>query len=790
MIGPRIKYNRHHKGLESLLLSLDRTGDYFVAGRAEATPAMSVRPVGTIAFPILENQVRALVDASEPAPYGRGPDTILDPAVRDCRQIDAGRIRLSGRPWARAFRSILGAVEEGLGCPSGSLTARLYKLLVYEPGGFFSEHRDSEKAYGMVATLVISLPTAGKGGELVIRHLGRETTVNMQVRESGELAYAAFYADCTHLTKPLESGHRVSLVYNVYTAPGVPQAVSGPPAPSRQADEIAQALSEWARTAQGPGKIVWIMEHAYSEVGLRRGALKGADYEVHRALARAAGEAGCVLQSAILSIEESGMPPFVWLFQGGAAVDLTGRPCPLEQFFHCSYTLRSWVDADLTGSDLPEMPLRDGEALPGGRLDDVPADEQTYFEAAGNEGVSLDRTYRRAAFVFWPRAREVSVIADASMEEAIRYVKRARGVATGTGRELISQLIDCWPSLPERPYRPSPVQRQIDRSFTAMLQLLSRESDDALTERFLRETVVERYVPVLNSALVPFLAEARPSTLDVFFPPFMERNMPRRLLGALSLVAELREATPDRRTPAWQESLRLAMLAAFESLPAALAPPSDECPSDFWGRPRPGAQRVDSDGVKDFLSASHGLGLDSEAERAAALIARYPKQADPYWSTPSGLADAWHAVTGVGRTPAFALLWRNSAERLLERSARPPQPPQSQVVERVELPFEGEGGLCEALRDPCHAQQGQSWQFTLAEPAPARTGAKVELRIDGDRQVCTIASTSVPKGNPGSRTEYEYDIDSMKRLIRAAPLDELSDVSQTLARLEQAVAQG
>ena len=59
------------------------------------------------------------------------------------------------------------------------MSAQLYKLLVYEPSGFFSEHRDTENVDGMIGALVVALPTAGKSGDVVIRHLDREATVNL-----------------------------------------------------------------------------------------------------------------------------------------------------------------------------------------------------------------------------------------------------------------------------------------------------------------------------------------------------------------------------------------------------------------------------------------------------------------------------------------------------------------------------------------------------------------------------------------------------------------------------------
>lgn len=39
-----------------------------------------------------------------------------------------------------------------------NVEARLYKLLLYQQGGHFSAHQDTEKERGMIGTLVVQLP--------------------------------------------------------------------------------------------------------------------------------------------------------------------------------------------------------------------------------------------------------------------------------------------------------------------------------------------------------------------------------------------------------------------------------------------------------------------------------------------------------------------------------------------------------------------------------------------------------------------------------------------------------
>ena len=120
----------------------------------------------------------------------------------------------------------------------------------------------------MVGTLVISLPTDGEGGQVVIRHQDREEAADLSIRDPGGLAFAACFADCAHWTEPVRSGHRVSLVYNVVVLPGSGDVPCTAPSLSSQAREAGRILSEWASADDKPRNIVWILDHLYSEAGL------------------------------------------------------------------------------------------------------------------------------------------------------------------------------------------------------------------------------------------------------------------------------------------------------------------------------------------------------------------------------------------------------------------------------------------------------------------------------------------------------------------------------------------
>ena len=155
------------------LRSVERPGDFCVGGIREVfMPAIDVDGVGRIAFPILAAQAERLVAIAEAAPYGRGEETLVDRKVRRTWQVESARVRIGGRHWEKTLGELVDSVALGLGV-SGAIAADFYKLLVYDAGSFFVDHRDTEKVPGMFATMLLVLPSTHGGGELVVKHAGR-----------------------------------------------------------------------------------------------------------------------------------------------------------------------------------------------------------------------------------------------------------------------------------------------------------------------------------------------------------------------------------------------------------------------------------------------------------------------------------------------------------------------------------------------------------------------------------------------------------------------------------------
>ncbi len=190
----------------------------------QSIPLINVNGVGHLAFPLLPSQCADLIHVAQQAPFGRGEQTIVDVKVRNTWQIDGSAVQLDSAFLDTVHRQVVPQVCTSLGlnlsaaaaASHNDVEARLYKLLVYEVGGFFRSHRDSEKEAGMFGTLVILLPSAYEGGELVVEHAGQQRIINCNEGEQWRcFSYAAFFADCKHEIKPVTSGYRVALTFNL-----------------------------------------------------------------------------------------------------------------------------------------------------------------------------------------------------------------------------------------------------------------------------------------------------------------------------------------------------------------------------------------------------------------------------------------------------------------------------------------------------------------------------------------------------------------------------------------------
>ncbi|CCI51540.1 2OG-Fe(II) oxygenase [Nostocoides jenkinsii] len=268
-------------------------------------PVVTVAGYGTVKLPIARPQAVKLRALAEPAPYGLGEETLTDASVRHTWLIPAHLVSVD---WGDHLDAVLESTRSALGLPpTTALTAEFHSMLVYEVGQFFLPHQDSEKHDDMVATLVVVLPSAHSGGELVVHGAGREAAYPGSREHTTAVA---FYADQVHEVRPVRTGHRISLTYNIFAR----QQSAG----SGSGDEIDQAAEHIRRhfahrppprwtgdVPQRPVRLAYLLDHHYSERSLAWERLKGVDIERAAALRIAGDIAGCEVSLGLLDIQET-----------------------------------------------------------------------------------------------------------------------------------------------------------------------------------------------------------------------------------------------------------------------------------------------------------------------------------------------------------------------------------------------------------------------------------------------------------------------------------------------------
>jgi hypothetical protein len=448
---------------------------------------IEVKGVGRLHFPISRTQAQRLCGIARPAGYGLGKATLYDQRVRNTWEIPKSRVKIDQRRWRRTLVPVLDAMRSDLGLPDGCrLRAEFHGMLVYAPGQFFLRHKDSEKADGMVGSLVVTLPSSFKGGTMRVEHQG-EVVVYRASRQP--LSFVAFYADCYHEVRPVSSGYRIVLTYDLMIErDGNAAAIASQPAPAKvdaliallrtyfEAPRPPRPREEEGPPGEPPNRLVYLLDFQYTERGFGWEYLKGAD-TARVALLRAAAErAGCEIVLALAKVHE------IWdcmedgwdepwhsrrrgwsryenyeedpTYDDEGLGDADGG-YTLGDLQDSSTELVRWIDASGRKSEPILTQVAAEEVCCTTPSRDLEPYESEYEGYMGNYGNTLDRWYRRAALVVWPRDRAFAVRAEASAAWALETLQRrlARG-EVAAARELAASMRPFWAAAAAREEQP------------------------------------------------------------------------------------------------------------------------------------------------------------------------------------------------------------------------------------------------------------------------------------------------------------------------------------------------
>jgi len=459
------------------LLSEMGERDTFTARRTAAADDLhlEVKDVGRLRFPISRAAAQRLCRVARPARYGQGVETLLDKRVRHTWEIPKSRVRIDKRRWNRTLLPVLDTLRGDLGLPEGcKLKAELHSMLVYAPDQFFLPHQDSEKCDEMVGTLVVTLPSRFTGGAMVVEHQGEKVTYRATQQR---LSFVAFYADCRHEVRPVKDGYRIVLTYNLMLA-GDRTATLPAEAPPETVDALEELLRQhfetplppptWPKDApprDPPSRLVYLLDHQYTERGLGWQRLKGNDAARAAALREAAERHGCELVLALAEVHEtwSAMEDDwgdhryqrhrrwerdeddEWYEEGDPPPPDGPDRYSLEELIDWSIELKGWIDPSGKQAEPITTSVAGTEVCSTTPSSDLEPYASEYEGFMGNWGNTMDRWYRRAAIVLWPRERAFAVRAEASPAWALEELtRRIRAGGAAGAREMAASLLPFW----------------------------------------------------------------------------------------------------------------------------------------------------------------------------------------------------------------------------------------------------------------------------------------------------------------------------------------------------------
>lgn len=476
------------RALLSTLHTIKGSGAYAASGAFDfVPPGLMVDGLGEIGLPVTPLQAQALIKEAHRAPFGQGSRTITDTTVRSAWEIDAAQISFANPAWEKLMQQILDQVKTELGLEKDRIGASFYKLLVYESGDFFLPHKDSEKEPGMFGTLVVGLPGAHTGGVLSVRFDGREKHIDFAGPSSSyRIPFAAFYADCEHEVKPVTSGYRVCLVYNL-----VHQSKSARirlPQYSAQTAQLAQLLKNGeASFTEFPAVV--LLGHQYTPANFSLAQLKLDDRPRAEALLTAAEKAGYYAKLGLVTHYQMGELEGDFYYDNyrrrgryDDEEDEEDGGGTMGEIYEEYTTIEHWAEDDERPS-LGNFSVRDNDIIGDIEIGEGEPDEQEEEGFTGNAGMTIEYWYHYGAVLIWPMRIHGNVLSQLNIGAQLQWLDYYAGnwsdpqlEAPGHVKTVLQLMRQ---SLPERTER---IHHSADYSpvAAAMAQLKD--------EKFLRKT--------------------------------------------------------------------------------------------------------------------------------------------------------------------------------------------------------------------------------------------------------------------------------------------------------------
>ncbi len=245
--------------------------------------------------------VKDIIPFCDPSRYGENQlksKLLYSSLCPTAVQCPAERIQIDDTLISRQIKT---TIERHLLLQCYCVDLVLTKLNVYSENSHFKPHSDTSThdPSEFLGTVMVCLPSAHEGGDLIVRHAGREAVFDFATRsqETSIVQFAAFFGDCQHEVQRVVAGHRITLTYSILQNSTVAAKRSlrreiglrcevhvttgnNSLMLQRSADEmntIKHKVITELRRSIGSGCVGVYLSHAYTDINLTATNLKGVD---------------------------------------------------------------------------------------------------------------------------------------------------------------------------------------------------------------------------------------------------------------------------------------------------------------------------------------------------------------------------------------------------------------------------------------------------------------------------------------------------------------------------------
>ncbi|POV99808.1 hypothetical protein PSHT_13380, partial [Puccinia striiformis] len=366
---------------------------------------LHVDGIGKIEMPLHEAQVRLLIDKSHQAPSGRRSEALVDASVCNTWEIDGDQLQFHDPAWHAYLLELTKSAATSLGI-NVLIRSELKKMLIYERGGSFEphskslvdiEHRNVKtgKNPDVLGTLIICLPSAHTGGEVIVDHNGERKRRD-----------------------PRGSTDQIGLSMRLDLQPGHPTWADlvGSSANDLQKHLLRKTLKTWLRDttcSNTQSHLYSALQYQYPETAISLNVLEAEDFVRVQAIRDVTVELPFVIFLALLEKREHGSLDQDGDYDSDSDYQDDCGTHVIDQVLLTRYAVKSLhaLDGTTIAKDFDidmDMCLEEDPFL------NTRVAREHYEPNPGNRGPAATHWYRRAALVIVPNGSLAKYLAQCS----------------------------------------------------------------------------------------------------------------------------------------------------------------------------------------------------------------------------------------------------------------------------------------------------------------------------------------------------------------------------------------